>query len=465
MKQIAWWIAMASIGAVLVAGCGEVKGDSPPDGPTADGPPAPPAPVKVTVLTNAGDGLPDLTAKVLFLDGAGTVVFDGAVDSQGRAEAALPNGGSVSAIRVLTDTPTARSAFVSTTLGVKPGDDLTFGIKPPPTILNQGGQTTMTANFTMLPAAQAPATYQFITACGATTVAPSAPAVATLTFRDSCHGANFDMLVVASGGALTAPMFIKVVNITHQNGTAFNVLGGFSTMSPFTVNMSNIPDVISTLNLTRSSMIDGVAVAAQPFASVDPPAGDFSASVPFPQTFGTRSQISVTLGRADATNQQQHEVRTPTLSQPVAIDLGKLQLPWITALALQSTGLTWTTVAAGDAPDGMVATWFGRWTDGTRTTSVVWRIAQPGDAAGATLPKLPSAYAAFDPSQQTVTITPTIGLISIVDYASVPSYDEFRRMPETLVSTIASLGAFVNLPLQRRITNIVTRLGVSGASE
>jgi hypothetical protein len=454
--------AVAALCSILAAACGKVANDSPDAGP-ADAPvDAPPLPVKVTALTLLSDGAADPTAKVLFQDTDGTVIADVAVNALGQAEAVLPRGGSVSTIRVTTDTPEALSAVVTTMLGVKAGDDLTFGLKAPGTIANQGGSTTMTANFTELPPALAPANYTFFTSCGAASVAPTIGAV-TLNFRDSCRGSTFDLIAVASGGALTTPYFLKLTNIAYQGGGTFRIPGGFVPMTTFTVNVGNIADAISNLSLTRAALIDSVAVAGQSTVGVDPPAGSFAATVPFAQAFGTRSQISLSLSRADSSVTQQFEARTATLAQPVAVDLGTLQLPWLTGLAVTATGTTWTTVVPGDTPDGMLTTWIGRWNDGSRPVTVAWRIAQPAELNGAPLPRLPSAYAKYDPGQQTVAVTASVALVSMVDYDKVAGYDEFRRMPETLVAPLASLGAFIGVPFQRRIFNATVRMGVSAA--
>jgi hypothetical protein len=73
--------------AAAVAACGKVQGEM-PDGPVT--PDAPPAPVKVTTLTHLADGMPDPSAKVIFQDPDGNVVFEGQVDAAGKLEAPLP---------------------------------------------------------------------------------------------------------------------------------------------------------------------------------------------------------------------------------------------------------------------------------------------------------------------------------------------------------------------------------------
>jgi hypothetical protein len=460
MQQFAPWILLALAGNL--AACGEVAHGGLPDAaPSQDAPVDPPA-VTATVLTNTGDGAPDLTAKVLFQDADGSVVADGPVDAMGHAQALLPRGGTVSAIRIVTDTPNGLSAIITTTTGVKPGDDLVFGLKPPGTITNQGGDTTMTVSFTP---PDAGASYTFYTACGSAASTPAAPASPmTLHFRDSCHGPTFDLLVVASGGKLASPQFARLTNITYANGGSFAIPGVFTTMASFTVNMTNIADAVSNLTVTRASMIDSTVAGDQTVAVGDPPAGAVSVTLPFAQGFETRSQIAIATSRPDATGTQQFETHTPALSATLNVDLGTLQVPWITSLAMKPTGATWSTVVPGDAPDGMVTTWGGRWNDGTRPFTIAWRVVQPVEASGMTLPKLPATYAMLDPGQQTVAVTPFAMILNVVDYDTVAGYDEFRRMPETLISPIATLGAFINKPFQRRMLAAQARAGVAGPS-
>lgn len=462
IMQLASRSATALVG--LLVACGAVKHGDLPDAPSASDAAvdAPPAPVKATVLTLLSDGAADPTAKVLFQGADGSVVSDGLVDAGGHAQAMLPGGGTVSAIRITSDTPNGLTAQITTILGVKPGDDLTFGLKAPGTITNQGGQTTMTATFTP---PDAGASYTFFTACGTDTPVATAPSTVVLHFRDSCHGDTFDLLALASGGKLVSPMFLKLTSIKYVSGGPFTIPVGFTTMSTFTVNMTNVADAVSSLSVARSSMIDSASVGEELSPTSDPPAGGSSITVPFPQGFGTRSEVAITMNRADSTSTQRHELHTATLVPSVDVDLGKQQLPWLTGVAPTLTGATWTTVVPGDMPDGMLTQWSGRWNDGARPVTVLWRVIQPVEATGMTLPRLPASYATIDPGQQTVAVTPSTLALAMADYDNVAGYDELRQMPETLlVSSIGSIGAFIDMPFQRRVAVAVARAGVVGGS-
>ena len=429
---------MAGIGVA----CGEVKNNN--DAGADAEIDAMLGPVNATVLTTIGDGLPDTTAKLLFQDPEGNVVSDTAVDAMGHAQAMLPRGGTVSAIRITTDTATTLSASITTISAVKPGDDLTFGLKASATITNQGGGTTMTATF---PLASGATSYQFYTPCGFAGFTTTSPV--TLSFRDSCHGATFDLLGVAFGG--TSPLFLKLNNVNYQSNGAFSIPVGFGTMANYSVNLTNIPDVVSNLNVSRTTMIQNLPVYGQSIGAGDPPAGSLAVLVPYPQGVGPRSELSISMNRPDAQNNQRHEVHTATLGTSAAVDLGKLQLPWFTGITQTLTGGTWTMVAPGDAPDGMMTRWQGRWTSGTRSVSITWSVVQPAGMAGMTLPRLPVLYSNLDPGQQTVTVTPNFMSLYMADYDNLTGYDELRQIPETLVvPSFGSMGAFVGMPVQRR---------------
>jgi hypothetical protein len=427
-------LALALALAPAPAACGEVLEPAP-------------APVKVTVLTYAGDGLPEPGAWMIFHDTDGRLVSEGPVDAMGKLEAPLPAGGSVTEVRIVADTAASLRAEITTITGVHPGDDLTFGFKARPTSVSQGGQTTMTASFTPVAGA---ADHHFYTTCGVTSAGTTSPV--TLSFRDSCHGPTFDLLVVASGGALTVPQFIMLSNVEYQSGQSFTVPGGYSTMGSFRVTATNVPAELSSLAVTRSSMFEHTAVGSQTIAVGDPAAGTVAVDVPFATGVGARSEVSLTFSRPDAFGTQQHSLRTSMLTTGVEVDLGRQQVPWLKAPAVTATALTWTIAVPGDLPDGMVSLWSGRWATGGRTVSVGWRIAHPASATGLTLPRLSDMHAAVDPQAQTVTVLPDSGSVTIVDYDVVTGYDEFRQQPDTLVTpSIELMGAFVGMPLERRM--------------
>jgi hypothetical protein len=322
-----------------------------------------------------------------------------------------------------------------------------LGLKATPAITNVGGQTTMTATFSL---AMDATSYTLHTPCGFTRTSTSP---ATLLFRDSCHGTTFDLLATTVGGTPPVPMFTSVTGVRFQSGGSFSIPVPFSPMPSFAVNMKNVPDAIGAINVSRASMINHLPVAnASAGVAGDPPAGDVSVGVPFAAGFGTRSEIAITMARADSDVNQRHELHTASLGSSATVDLGSGELPWLTNLQQTATGATWTAVTSSGAPDGMMISWSGRWNEGARTVAITWLVAQAAELTGATLPRLPAAYAMFDPGQQTATVTRTGLILFMADYDNVAGYDQLRAMPETLLTTpIGLMGAFVGMPFQRRI--------------
>lgn len=422
----------AVLTSFAVAACGEVID-------------APPLPVKVLVLTDDMGDLPDNTARVLFQDAAGGVIVDSVVDATGRAEAVVPAGGSITAIRTLMDSGTARSMRLTTMRAVQPGDDITIGFKAPNPIRNQGGETTMTATFMLVGDATS---YQFFTECGVTTASASP---VTLTFRDSCHGPKFDMFVTASGGTVSPPRFVLVSGITHQNGGAFTVPAIASTMSNFTVNVTNTPEPISRVAGMRASLLNETIVAEQSFMVADPGAGTVTAAIPFASGIGPRSAVRVDFERADIPGvRQEHGIRTPSLSNTIDVDYATHELPWFSSVMITPTGLAWTVAQPAGAPDGMLSVWRGAWMDNGVAIDIDWRIAQAFDSAATEvrLPSLPPAYASLDPATHT-DVTLGFSGVLLVDYDIIAGYDEYRQMPETLSNQFNDVGG-VGVAYSRR---------------
>jgi hypothetical protein len=190
-----------------------------------------------------------------------------------------------------------------------------------------------------------------------------------------------------------------------------------------------------------------------------PPAGLNQVVVPFEQGFGTRSDVTLQEFRNGISGGQSLEIVTPTLTNSIDFDQAALELPSLGSPAVTPSGMTWTTVFPGTA-DGAELQWSGKWTtaQGVATT-ILWRIALPVAATGAALIHLPAKFARLDPGQQTVTVSPTIAQINMVNYDLVNGYDQFRLQPETLslapgtgvvaTSRLPDVGPFNGMAVQR----------------
>lgn len=439
------WLAAAGCGKVAAPATGEDGGGSMTDGdaPPVDGT----TPVAVTVLTTTGDGKPDATAKVVFQDPDGAVVADVTVDAQGHAQSLLPRGGSVTAI-VQSTSGTSVTAAATTITGVVPGDALTFGQAAQPGVF-QGGQTSMTVMFTPAPDATS---HAFSTPCGPVRTATSP---ATLTFRDSCHRATFDLLGTASANGVA--MYVRLADVAYQAGGSFTVPTAFAAMPSYTVTAHNVPAEVSSMAVSRASLADNLSVASitENFSG-DPPAGTVAVDVPFPAGFGTRSELDVIMGRTDAAIPQHVEVHTAALGTGADVDVALQPLPWITNFAATATGVTWTQVAAGDGSGTAMLTWTGTWSAGNTAYTGTRTLVQPLSAVthSMTLPALPAAYTAIDPVQQSVVVTPHTANLVMANYDVLNSYAQIRQMPQILLTDPAgNMGALLGQPFQRRIVS------------
>ncbi len=455
LSAVLWFTALGTL-AALSGGCGKVTS---PNGGSDAGPgsdaggsvDANQTPVTVTVLTLTGDGTPDATAKVVFQDPDGNVVADVTVDPQGHTQSPLPRGGSVTAIRTSTDASGNPTAEVSTITEVAPGDALTFGLTASPGV-SQGGQTTMTASFPLVSGATL---YKFSTPCGTVNTASSP---VTLSFRDSCHGATFDLLGATNAGGV--PMYVRLASVAYQAGGSFSIPTAFSAMPNFTVNASNVPAEVSSMSVTRASLADNLSVSSiNVVVPGDPPAGNVSVNIPFPSGFGTRSELAVIMARPDAEATQEVQLHTATLGTSADVDVSKQPLPWITNLAQTATGATWTQVAPGDGTGAALLVWTGQWMASGKPVTVTRNLVQPVSttAISMTLPRLPASYAAVDPEQQTVAVTLNGATLYMGNYDVLNGYAQIRAMPATLLSTtIGNMGALLGQPFQRRIVTATT---------
>ena len=454
---------LATSFVITMAACGNVKANHLPDAPPNDDASVDAAPpsVKVTSLTVTGDGLPDTNVTVIFEDAAGTLISDEPVDANGKVQAEMPNGGNVIVLRIPTDTPSTLNANMEVITGVKPGDDLTAGLKAFGNNTTGGGQTTMTANFSPVSGAT---TTTFFTECGSSAPNVTAgPPNVTLTFRDSCHGATFDLLMVASGGTLVTPVFAKVTGITHVPGGVFTIPAGTTAMQNFTITAQNIDAQVAGLSGSRAALFDDAPIGQQDVTVATPVAGTNTIVLPFEQGVGTRSGVAVNWSRTDASNVQGLQLTTATLTNSITMDVAPLELPWVTNVAATPAGMTWTTVAPGKTTDGMILEWAGTWTTVAKlTTNTTWFVFGAPSTTGAALPPLPAKYARFDPHQQTVPVSVPAAVGGFEDYDVINGYDDFRQQARTLFLSglLPNIAEFETMAVQRSVTAFSAKAGV-----
>jgi hypothetical protein len=410
------------VASFLLLGCGEIARPAESDGgPVVDAPGDGPSPrVAVTVLSSSGDGLPDPGAIVIFTDNARTLVKEGLVTAAGKAEADLPDGGTVQVLRVNRISPTARRVEITTLDKVKPGDELTFGKSRFGPLA--GDARTLGVAFPLVTGAT---TYVMWTPCGGKGGTASPIAV---TLLGSCAPASFELLAVATGDATFTPSFVR--RTINPGEASVTLPTAWAPMAAFGVTMTNAPAGIRSILVQRGTLLaTGTGQVATQSVNLDAPApgGTATASLPYPPGVGRRAQILVQLAPSSiGVGVQSLWVRSENIVAAVGIDLAQLPLPLVTVPPrITGAQITWTQTGSG-TPDVRLATaFFSEIVDG-QTTSFDWTIVNDSAANSATLPGLPAKFAEFDPLQRPAARA-TIAAVQYYDYSHLAGYDSARR--------------------------------------
>jgi hypothetical protein len=336
--------------------------------------------------------------------------------------------------------------MLTTIAGVKPGDTLTVGKTASPRSFS-GAMTTMNASFT--PYASG-ASYEMDTQCGSFGGALNGNiGTAQLQFAGSCAAA-FDLLSVATASS-TDVRYVYQQNVGYASNGSVTVPNTWTSMNNFTVTLTNVPSDVSSISVFHAAYIGEQEVASESTAIASPTAGIDTATVLYPPV-GTRARISTVMHNANASGFQNLEQRTNTLGSTLGMDTSQLQLPWVVAAPTATVmGATWDQIEGG-TPDARIVTWFGHWSDATRTYYLSWEVEDGADSGTFTLPALPAAYAAYDPSKQTSIV---VGRPSVVyvDVESLAGYDAARPFGTNLVDNLADIGAFADQPVHRRLSH------------
>ncbi|HEX8114190.1 MAG TPA: hypothetical protein VF516_40955 [Kofleriaceae bacterium] len=414
-------------------------------GPGSDGGGTGTTRVQLTVLSTVLDGQPDTGAIAVFQDPSGTMVGDGLVDAAGHAQADMPAGGSITVIRVVDPSDTARDVAMTTIRGVQPGDSITVGSTASPAAFT-GGSSTMTASFTPFAANY---TYMFYTTCGGV---GGSGGTTQLAFVDGCHGATFDLLSVAT--STTDPPDVRYIyqtGLTYAANGAVTVPNTWSSMASFTATLTNVPGNLSDLELTHATLLGKIAAAPVTTGVTSPSAGVVAATTSYPPAVGNGAITTLALHNSNASGFQTLEVRTQTVAATLGIDLAQQALPWLVGAPTGTlTGASWDQLEGG-APDVRLVTWNGHWTDGVRTVFVSWTFEDGEHTTSIALPALPAKYAAYDPGKASGVVVARPA-VTYLDYDALDGYDAARRYGPNLGDSLTDLGVLTDRPLVRRLS-------------
>ena len=376
-------------------GSGELVGcfhyEAAPTPPPAS--PPPPDPTKVSVQVFAG-GVPDTTADAIFTDAAGNVVLDTPVDAFGEAAAALPTGGELTVIQHAA----GNYEYLTTYRDVVTGDHVVVGGTSP----HAGASDAMHATFAP-PAGST--TAALITACGGGGWAKSSqPVGADLTFFDGCRTPTFDMLSIAS----PSREFVWQTGLTHVPNGNVAIPDAWAPMGSASIALQNLPATGPALSLSWFLQV-GAGGTQLLLTQAIPAGSDQIVSLAYPPGAGDGAVVTTNAVTYGLTGESR-QVAVSGAPSAVALDFASLPVPLASAVAQDPDGVSWTETAGG--ADIRTVVWRGVMSNGHRTT---WTIYEPYDGtASSSLPGLPAAHAADDPTQLATTLDGAS--VSYVDY-------------------------------------------------
>lgn len=375
------FFAYGSLALALCAACGEVKGDGGlADAPTGTDDAMTDAPttgtVKVTVLDSGGSGSPAVGAKVTFINPDGTVVKDVATDGNGKAEADVMIGASVTSAQLTGDT-----YVMQTTLAVKPGDDLILGSKNSDT----SSAITMTVSWTAYGGTFA--SYVIIGPCGTTSAAPSSLS-ASLTLYPYCTRTSNEFLVLAISQAGEVVVSARKTGVTAAGGTTVAMPATWESARSFTASYTNINATVASLQLLRA-VPDSFGFSTS--ASVSTPATTASLAT----AGGTASVARVQTTARNTNGSRQLIIQSLSgAATTYGVDVSATLLPWLSPPTFDGAHTilvpTDTTGTSTAKPDFFRLLVNYRRTDGTTgaITFYNWVIYGP-EIADVSLPPLP----------------------------------------------------------------------------
>lgn len=409
--------AIASGLFACVTGCGDDGVHKLPDAPLPPDDSAIDAPASGTanITTNVRccavpAGTPQAGVNIVVIHADHTLGATATSDAQGKASVAVRLGDSVHAIYPEDADLTELATFV----GVKPGDNLTFGegyYQAP--LSGVAGQINVS-----WPAFTGAIYYYVFSPCGSYY---STATTATVSLASYCQSDTAPMLFAAYGpnNEILANAYLPAAAYTP------------GTLPPITWTALPAPSysiAISGLD-AATSQIYARAHAVHPRFEV------VSYGYPTP-TAGTATQVlsavpSATRMVGDAevrrlgTNGRQHYLKAQ--ASPVTLTA---TMPWINGIALspgEGKALWLQTAGTYDA-----AVLFFNWSrsDGKVTHYFEWNVIAPGGVTSLDLGTPPAALADFLP-----TTTDSVGAtLQLVDLSTTATYDEVRAQPEaTLV--------------------------------
>ena len=427
--------AVASGLFAVLAGCGDDGNTRPlPDAPVPPDDAAPDAPpavtsVNITAYARFYEDVPAMTpragAQVFALDAALTVVATATTDATGKATVELPNGGSITIVYPdFVESSTFSRAWVTTYLGVKPGDSLVVGDSFREDNGNGAMLGTETVQWSMLANTDA---YSLSTACGRYLHFTPPTTSVTLDLFDDCATGPI-VLAAFQGSGVIGSMYIPTV--THADGATHDIdalSGGWTTQPP-------TPNFISVLTgLPADAVISrlggrgnyGTSSIGEDDFDLLPDNGMASAMASVPATAPRKTAIAE-VGRA---KQNGRQFFAKTGISPVTIDTSTLPMFTAAPVADSKTRTVSWPMPVGTYDHAILQF---RWTqfDGKNSRAMNWNVILPPGVSRLEADTLPPQLAMYLPQAAEFNLSN----VRVVDLAEAASYDAARQLPEWRLS-------------------------------
>ncbi len=331
---------MRSIIVCLLVACGPTA-VGPGDGPQL-GPDAANGTVNVTVTTTIGDGAPDPTAVVFFMDGSGDVEASVTTNQNGSAQGIVPSDGMVTVLQTTTQGGTTTDTITSVR-GVQPGDQLQFGV-PQSVVPPSGSSAAMTASF---PAPATGTTPVFAFACGSASVTTT---TATFEFPPACQPSSFDVVglgVAPAGGSA----YLYQRGVTFASGSAFAITAPWQATGASKITVQNAPAGLVSIAATIDIWLGVLAFQLDSEAVATPAT---TAQIAMKQTISQtslRASLLLTqLGGSGAGVPVDELIKFTNADEAAldqTIDGSAMPLPIASEVMQSANATTWTTTRLG----------------------------------------------------------------------------------------------------------------------
>ncbi len=375
-------------------------------------------PVTVTVLSLEGTGAPVSGAPIAFIEPDGSLAAEVLTDVQGKAQANVLPGASVTAVYAMPPT----DAFLETVQAVKPGDDITIGA------VTEGATL---AGFTVNVAVVAgTTTYTVYGPCGPgsfsppTTLVGGTPTVpVTIPMLDSCKQDPMDLVAIRDDDTFTPVDYVEIPAVPFVDGGSVTQVAGWQPFASLVANYTNVPATVFNIQIA-----DLVPDANGYPTYLNGSSSTGAAMMTIKGPIAATALVSSTLHGTSGANQYEYEQVDGT-KLTYDFDVGAALLPWMDVPTFDPATATITVPLTGTGTGDVFYTDVGYNRPDTGgggsdvTDNYEWVTWGP-TAGNVTLPTLTGDLAVYNPAAgDAISLTP---YAEIDDASVVTSYDQIR---------------------------------------